>query len=165
MVLEEALFLVYLFWTRHYGSIVITYKWKVLLPVESQLVLELILCKFTQPRKLESKFLALLKEKFLVRLVLILTLCHDFSSISAQFVHIRAVPILTRGLPEEKLAVFRPTKRGTDQPAISYKLIYRENRDCCFMRLTKGNVGGMADSLIRLVRFFGDCQIQNFSIL
>ena len=85
--------------------------------------------------------MALLKEKFLVRLVLILTLCHDLSSISAQFMHIRTVSILARGLPEEKLAVFRPAERGPDQPTISYKLIHREDCDRRLMRLTKGNVG------------------------
>ena len=79
--------------------------------------------------------------------------------------HIRAFPVLTGDLSEKKLTVFCSPKRCSYKPAISYKLIDRQYCYCGFMRLAKCYIGWVTDTLIWLMRFFGNGDIHNFSIL
>ena len=79
--------------------------------------------------------------------------------------HIGAVLVLTGAIPQEEFAIFCSAKRGPDQSAISHELIWRKYCNGCLMWLTVGNIGRMADTRVRHVTFFVDCDCCYLSIL
>jgi len=85
--------------------------------------LEILLCHLADTRDLECKFLALYEELLFRCLILILPLSYDLSCVSAEFVHIWAVLVLTLTIPQEKFAIFRAAKRGPDKSTVSHELI------------------------------------------
>lgn len=83
-----------------------------------------------------------------MRLILVLVLSHYLCSISAEFMHIRTVTVLAGYLSQEKFAIFSPTEGCSNEAAVSYKLIKRQNSNGSLVWLIESDIGRMADSLI-----------------